>query len=165
MAAARTRSRLCRINRPRYPVPMSFNSSGSSASSAVLEKSYSVRGNAARPPVRVKSMSRVRRSFAPNEIWGHYNNYRSNGMVGSAVFHFLALGAMLGGARFGHQVVQQAKPREVVTLIAPSPETNTLPKSKKEISGGGGGGDRDPLPAPKGRLPKPKCSRLLRRRS
>jgi periplasmic protein TonB len=108
----------------------------------------------------VKPSSQARKSFAPDEIWGHYNNYRSNGMVGSAVFHILALGVLLGGASFGHHVVEQAKPREVVTLIAPSPDTYTLPMSKKEISGGGGGGDRDPLPAPKGRLPKPTMQEI-----
>jgi TonB family protein len=45
-------------------------------------------------------------------------------------------------------------PRQTVTLIAPSPDSYTLPTSKKIVSGGGGGGDHDPLPAPKGRLPK-----------
>jgi periplasmic protein TonB len=54
----------------------------------------------------------------------------------------------------GHQIVERAKSREVVTLIAPSPDSYALPTAKKVVSGGGGGGDHDPLPAPKGRLPK-----------
>ena len=44
--------------------------------------------------------------------------------------------------------------RQHVTLIAPSPETYAMPDRKEVVSGGGGGGDHDPLPAPKGRLPK-----------
>lgn len=144
---------------PRYPSGASFRTSPSS--SAVLENPYMSRGSAARPtgPVMPHSSS-VRRSLAPDEIWGHYNNYRSNGLVGSAVVHILVLGAILGTATFGHQVVQQVKQREIVTLIAPSPDTYTLPMSRKEISGGGGGGDHDPIPAPKGRLPKPALQQI-----
>lgn len=50
--------------------------------------------------------------------------------------------------------MQQEKPRQVVTLIAPSPDSYTMQSAKKEVSGGGGGGDHNPLPPPKGRLPK-----------
>jgi TonB family protein len=102
----------------------------------------------------VQARSRGQQSFVPEQIWGQYNNYRSNGLVGSAIVHVVLLGAILGGATFGHHIVQQAKQREIVTLIAPSPETYALPTAKKIVSGGGGGGDHDPLPAPKGRLPK-----------
>jgi TonB family protein len=93
-------------------------------------------------------------SFGPDAVWGHYNNYRSNGLVGSAVIHLVLIGLILAGTLFHHQVTEQAQPRQIVTLIAPSPDSYTLPSSKEEVSGGGGGGDRDPLPAPKGRLPK-----------
>jgi len=64
------------------------------------------------------------------------------------------LGLLLSGAFFGHEIVQRVAPRQTVTLIAPSPDSYTLPTSKKLISGGGGGGDHARLPAPKGRLPK-----------
>lgn len=90
----------------------------------------------------------------PEVIWGSYNNYRSNGVVVSAILHMALIGLLLSGALFGHQIVQKITKREVVTLIAPSPDTYTLPTSKKLVSGGGGGGDHDPLPAPKGHLPK-----------
>lgn len=143
--------------RPRASAPMSFRPD---SSSAVLEHPYASRGSAARPKVYVKPRSQARRSLAPDNIWGQYNNYRSNGMVGSAIFHIVVLSVIIGGATFGHEVVQQQAKREVVTLIAPAPDTYTLPMSKKEISGGGGGGDRDPLPAPKGRLPKPAMQQI-----
>jgi periplasmic protein TonB len=100
------------------------------------------------------SQLRAQKSFMAGEVWGHYNNYRSNGLVGSGIAHIIILGLIFAGAAFGHQVVQQAKQREVVTLIAPSPDSYIFQSSKKVVGGGGGGGDRDPLPAPKGRLPK-----------
>ena len=49
------------------------------------------------------------------EVWGQYNNYRANGLVGSGIVHVVLLGLILVGAAVGHQVVQQAKQREVVT--------------------------------------------------
>lgn len=91
--------------------------------------------------------------LAPFEVWGHYNNYRSAGLKGSAMVHSVFIG-LLVAASLGTHVVEKAKPREVVTLIAPSPDTYTMQTAKKEVSGGGGGGDRDPLPAPKASLPK-----------
>jgi TonB family protein len=103
---------------------------------------------------------RERQIFVPEQIWGQYNNYRSNGLVGSAVVHIVLVGLLLAAATFGHQIVEQAKPRETVMLIAPSPEAYTLPVAKKLVSGGGGGGDRDPLPAPKGNLPKPAMQQI-----
>ena len=44
--------------------------------------------------------------------------------------------------------------RQTVTLIAPSPDTCTMPVAKTVMSGGGGGGDHDPIPVPKGHPPK-----------
>ena len=111
---------------------------------------YQTGVRAARPQVR----SSPRISRAPDEIWGHYNNYRGNGIVISAIIHVVLLGAILSGAFIGHEVVQKVASRQNVILIAPSQESYALPTSKKVISGGGGGGDHDRLPAPKGRLPK-----------
>lgn len=91
--------------------------------------------------------------LAPFEVWGHYNNYRSTGLKGSAMVHGVLLG-LLAAASLGTHVVEKAKPREVVTLIAPSPDTYTIQTAKKEVSGGGGGGDHDIVPAPKANLPK-----------
>jgi len=97
---------------------------------------------------------RAQRSFAVGEVWGQYNNYRANGLVGSGIIHVVLLGLILVGAAVGHKVVQQVMQREVVTLVAPSSDSYILRTSKKVVGGGGGGGDHDPLPAPKGRLPK-----------
>ncbi len=102
-----------------------------------------------RPPSKMNSQQ----PLASMEIWGQYNNYRSAGLKGSAMFHAVITGLIVA-ASVGTHVVEKEKPREVVTLIAPSPDTYTIQTAKKEVSGGGGGGDRDPLPAPKARLPK-----------
>lgn len=90
----------------------------------------------------------------PEEIWGQFNNYRSNGVVVSTIVHIVVIGFLLSGAFFGHEVVARIAPKEEVTLIAPSPDTYALPTAKKLVAGGGGGGDHDVLPAPKGRMPK-----------
>jgi TonB family protein len=105
-------------------------------------------------PLHVRPGRRAQNPFHPIEIWGQYNNYRSAGLKGSAAVHVAMLVLILASASFSHQIVQPAKSREVVTLIAPPPESYTLPSAKIEVSGGGGGGDHDPVPAPKGRLPK-----------
>jgi len=90
---------------------------------------------------------------SPRVVWGQYNNYRSTGLKVSAMVHAAGIGLLLAGTLFVHPVTQ-VKPREVVTLIAPSPDSYTLHAAQAQISGGGGGGDRDPVPPPKGRLPK-----------
>lgn len=113
------------------------------------------RGRDRRLSVPVKgSQLRSVTSCAPREVWGQFNNYRANGLVVSGIVHVALVGLILAGAAIGHQVVVQAKQREVVLLVAPSPDSYILRTSSKVVGGGGGGGDRDPLPASKGRLPK-----------
>lgn len=86
---------------------------------ALTRSRYQAPERAARP--QVKQSSRI--SHAPDEIWGHYNNYRGNGIVMSAIIHVLLLGVLLSGALVGRQVVQTAEARHNVILIAPSPES------------------------------------------
>ena len=101
-------------------------------------------------PVRV----RAQQALGPDAVWGQFNNYRSNGLAGSAIVHVVLLALLLASASFGHQAVEKVQQHETVTLIAPSPDSYALPVAKKIASGGGGGGDHDKLPAIKGRLPK-----------
>jgi len=113
----------------------------------------------ARPPVG-RPLQAVRRvSRAPDDIWGRYNNYRTNGVVVSAILHVAVIGLLLSGVFVSHQIVQKVM-REKVTLIAPSPESYAMPVAKKAISGGGGGGDHDAIPAPKGVPPKPALQQI-----
>lgn len=122
-------------------------------SAALIDPRYSGRQRTGRPsntPPRLQ-----KRAVGPDAIWGQFNNYRSNGLAGSAIVHVVVVGLILGSAVFGHQVVvQKAQQHEIVTLIAPSPDSYAMPVAKKIVAGGGGGGDRDKLEAPKGRLPK-----------
>ncbi len=104
--------------------------------------------------VAMRAASPAGERLLPGEVWGQYNNYRAAGLKGSAVIHALLVAGILVSTMFGHKIVQQVSKHEVVTLIAPSPESYALPAAKKVVSGGGGGGDKDPLPATKGRLPK-----------
>jgi len=105
-------------------------------------------------PARASSPLREKSALAPEAIWGQFNNYRSNGLIGSVVVHVVLLGLILSSAVYGRQVVQQVRQHQAVILIAPSPDSYALPAAKKIVSGGGGGGDHDRLPATKGRLPK-----------
>lgn len=118
------------------------------SSSAML---YGGRGRSVRP---VPSPPRGKKALGPDAIWGQFNNYRSNGLAGSAAVHVVFLALILAGATFGNHVVQKVEQHETVTLIAPSLDSYALPVAKKIASGGGGGGDHDKLPAIKGRLPK-----------
>jgi periplasmic protein TonB len=96
----------------------------------------------------------VVRAHAPDEIWGQYNNYRANGVLVSAIVHIALIGLLVSGVWFAPQVVQRVTERQHVTLIAPSLDIPVMTPAKTIVSGGGGGGDHDPVPAPKGRLPK-----------
>jgi periplasmic protein TonB len=100
-----------------------------------------------------RSISRMPGPSTLSEVWGQYNNYRSAGLKGSALVHAVVIGLIFASASFGHQVAL-LKQREIVTLIAPSPDSYTLHSAKTQVSGGGGGGDQSKVPAPKGRLPK-----------
>jgi periplasmic protein TonB len=137
----------------RHSALLQFSSPG------VLNQTYPGAVRTARPP-QANTRPRQGSNLAPDAIWGQYNNYRSNGLVGSAIIHVVMLALILGGAMFGHQVVQKVQQHETVTLIAPSPESYALPVAKKVVSGGGGGGDRDRIQAPKGALPKPALEQI-----
>src|SRR5271166_980006 len=61
-------------------------------------------------------------SRPPDQIWGHYNNYRANGVAVSAIIHLAVLGLLLSGIFVSHQITQRAS-HQTVTLIAPSPDS------------------------------------------
>jgi len=86
------------------------------------------------------------------DIWGFYN-YKGRGAFGSTVIHVLALALIIAATYVGRKIVDVAKPKETVLLIAPD-DLPVLPPSKTMSGGGGGGGDRDKLQASPGRLPK-----------
>ena len=109
-------------------------------------------------PRRMESMKN-NKLMGPDAIWGQYNNYRSNGLMGSVIVHVVLLGLVLF-ATFSPKTVQLVKPHETVTLIAASPDQYALPVAKKIVAGGGGGGEREHLLAPKAALPKPAMQQI-----
>src|ERR1700686_3155593 len=86
------------------------------------------------------------------DIWGFYN-YKGRGAAGSTVIHVLAVAVIIAATYLGRRIVDVAKPKETVLLIAPD-DLPALPVSKTVSGGGGGGGDRDKLQAREGRFPK-----------
>lgn len=123
------------------------------AASALIDSRYAGRERTVKP-ITPSSRTRKQVAVGPDAIWGQFNNYRSNGLAGSAIVHMVVLGLILATATLSPKVVQKIQQHETVTLIAPSPDSYAMPVAKKVVSGGGGGGDRDKLEAPKGRLPK-----------
>lgn len=86
------------------------------------------------------------------DIWGFYN-YKGRGVAGSTAIHILAIALIIAATYLGRKIVEVAKPKETVLLIAPD-DLPVLQASKTQSGGGGGGGDRDKLQASQGRLPK-----------
>jgi periplasmic protein TonB len=100
------------------------------------------------PPLQVTS-----KPIPVKDIWGLYGrNNRSFAMSTGFQIFVVALAFTV----FSSKTVRD-KVREVIPLIAPVDLDPYQPKVQKpdQAHGGGGGGDRSPLPAAKGRLPKP----------
>jgi TonB family protein len=66
---------------------------------------------------------------------------------------------IIAATYLGRRIVDVAKPKETVLLIAPD-DLPALPVSKTVSGGGGGGGDRDKLQASQGRLPKQSMQQI-----
>ena len=45
--------------------------------------------------------------------------------------HMVVVGLVLVGASFSHQIVEQATQRQIVTLIAPSPDSYVLQPTRR----------------------------------
>jgi periplasmic protein TonB len=91
------------------------------------------------------------------DIWGFYD-YKKRGALGSTVVHILAVAAIILATYLGRRIVEVAKPKESVLLIAP--DDIPVLEPSKTLSGGGGGGDRDKLQASPGRLPKQSMEQI-----
>ncbi len=92
------------------------------------------------------------------EIWGFYD-YKRGGAMGSTIVHILAVVAIILATILGKRIVDVAKPKPTVTLVAPD-EIPVMEPSKKVSGGGGGGGDRDKLQASRGKLPKQSMEQI-----
>jgi len=106
------------------------------------------------PPLVVTS-----KPVAVKEIWGLYGkNERSN------LYSILIHGAVvvLLFTVLSSKTVQNAAKQLTTALIEPdiAPYVPKASPQKQQMGGGGGGGDRSPLPASKGRLPKPSLKQF-----
>jgi periplasmic protein TonB len=104
-------------------------------------------------PPKLPPLELTSQPVAVKDIWGLYGRQKKSFMV-SAGFQVGVVVLLV--TVFSSKAVQQ-KVKEFVPLIAPidlAPPPIATPK-KQVMGGGGGGGDRSPLPAAKGKLPKP----------
>jgi TonB family protein len=101
------------------------------------------------PPLEVTS-----KPVAVKDIWGQSGANRGRSGLMSLAIHCAVVAILF---TLGTNETVQEKVKETVTLIAPD-IAPYLPQNKPKpvtMGGGGGGGDRSPLPASKGRLPRP----------
>ena len=98
------------------------------------------------PPLEITS-----KPVAVKDIWGLYGRQKRSFMM-STGFQLAVVTVLF--TVFSIKPVQTAM-KQAVTIFAPDLAPPDLPPQKQTMQGGGGGGDRSPLPAAKGRLPKP----------
>jgi TonB family protein len=103
-------------------------------------------------PKKLPPLVLTSKPVAVRDIWGFYN-YKGRGVAGSTAIHVVAIALIIAATFLGRKIVDVAKPKQTVVLIAPD-DMPMLPPSKTMSGGGGGGGDRDKLQASPGRLPK-----------
>jgi TonB family protein len=97
------------------------------------------------PPLEVTSQP-----VAVKDIWGLYGRQKKSWAMSMG---FQTAVVVLLFTVASSKTVQD-KVKEVVQIYTPVDLAAYKPKPQK-MQGGGGGGDRSPLPAPKGKLPKP----------
>jgi|SRR5579862_3305756 len=98
------------------------------------------------PPLEVTS-----KPVAVQDIWGLYSKDRRSNMM-SLVIHSTAVLLLFTVA--SNRTIQMKARETFSALIAPD-IAPYLGATKRQLMGGGGGGDRSPMPAPKGKLPRP----------
>ena len=110
-------------------------------------------------PVQLPPLQVTSKPVAVKEIWGLYGrNKRSSAY--SLGIHFAVV--VLLFTALSSKAVQKAARDLTTTLIQPdiAPYVPKASPQKDQMGGGGGGGDRSPLPASKGRLPKPSLKQF-----
>jgi len=102
------------------------------------------------PPLQVTS-----KPVAVKDIWGLYGRQKRSGMMSLGI-HVATIALLF--TVFSSKTVREAVAQHVITPVFTPDLAPYVPKmapKKQAMGGGGGGGDRSPLPASKGRLPKP----------
>jgi periplasmic protein TonB len=106
------------------------------------------------PPLQLTS-----KPVAVKDIWGLYGKKKESGAY-SLIIHLTVI--VLLFTVLSSKAVQNAAKSLTTTLIEPdiAPYVPKAAPAKQQMGGGGGGGDRSPLPAAKGRLPKPSLKQF-----
>ena len=105
------------------------------------------------PPLLVTS-----KPIAVKEIWGLYNRDKKSSWMSLAIHASVVILLFTVASSKGVQLTA----KRVVSLVAPEIAAY-IPKTaegREPMGGGGGGGDRSPMPASKGRLPKPSMKQF-----
>ena len=98
------------------------------------------------PPLEVTS-----KPIPVKDIWGFSQGKGRQSGLSSLIFHVVVVGLALWAGT--NKAVQDSVQKVTgVDIAAYIPQAKPAPKA---MGGGGGGGDRSPLPASKGKLPKP----------
>ncbi|MBZ5728392.1 MAG: energy transducer TonB [Acidobacteriia bacterium] len=105
-------------------------------------------------PPKLPPLELTSKPVAVKDIWGLYGRQKKSFMMSTG---FQVTVVVLLFTIFSAKAVQE-KVREAMVIFTPldtaPPEVKMTPK-KDSMQGGGGGGDRSPLPASRGKLPKP----------
>ncbi|MBV9506068.1 MAG: energy transducer TonB [Acidobacteriia bacterium] len=97
------------------------------------------------PPLQVTS-----HPVPVKDIWGQYGRQGRSWLFSTG----FQVGVVILLFTVGSSKTVQNAVKEVVPIFAPVDISDYKPKAQK-MGGGGGGGDRSPVPAAKGKLPKP----------
>jgi periplasmic protein TonB len=105
-------------------------------------------------PPKLPPLELTSKPIVVKDIWGLYGNQKKSFMMS---FGFQILLVILVVLALSTKPVQNAV-KATVAIIMP---TDVQPVDVKPMHGGGGGGDRSPIPASKGKLPKPQIRQFV----
>lgn len=107
------------------------------------------------PPLQVTS-----KPVAVKEIWGLYGRDKRSGPMSLAIH--LGVVVLLFTVLSASKTVRDTVSHVITPVFAPdlAPYQPQMAPKKQAMGGGGGGGDRSPLPASKGKLPKPSLKQF-----
>ena len=109
-------------------------------------------------PPKLPPLVLTSKPVAVKDIWGLYGRKKESFAMSLGFQTFVVI--LLFTVASSKTV--QKKVGEIIPLIAPdlAPYEPKMAVKKQAMGGGGGGGDRSPLPASKGRLPKPSLKQF-----
>jgi protein TonB len=104
-------------------------------------------------PPKLPPLELTSKPVAVKDVWGFSGGHGRHAGLSSMLIHcsVVALAFVIGT----NETVQETVKNTVTEVIDIAPYLPKMEPKQQPMGGGGGGGDRSPLPASKGRLPKP----------